>query len=147
MQALGDIITIINPELAICTGDNIIGFSKTTKIPKSYSDRWDAFWDGTTPSGLGGMNNTRVPIFIITGNNDYDKFRFILPKGKYTIDKGTLMQSFNNETISVYDVKIPVEASSSVSVTIRPDHTKGVASQKSDIITLGKPDRLTFPDR
>jgi hypothetical protein len=67
------------------------------------------------------------------------KIRFVMLKGKYTIDKGTLMQSFSNDTISVYDVKIPADASSSISVTIRPDNTKGMALQKSDIITLGKP--------
>jgi hypothetical protein len=75
MQALGEIISVIDPELAICTGDNIIGFSRTPRIPKSYSERWDAFWDGTTPDGLGGMHNTRVPVFATTGNNDYDKYR------------------------------------------------------------------------
>jgi len=75
MQALGEIISVIDPELAICTGDNIIGFSRTTKVPKTYSERWDAFWDGTTPSGLGGMHNVRVPVFTTTGNNDYDKYR------------------------------------------------------------------------
>jgi len=75
MQALGEIISVIDPELAICTGDNIIGFSRTTKIPKTYSDRWDAFWEGTAPGRLGGMHNTRVPVFSTTGNNDYDKYR------------------------------------------------------------------------
>jgi predicted MPP superfamily phosphohydrolase len=357
MQALGEILSIIDPELAICTGDNIIGFSKTTIVPKSYSERWDAFWDGTTPKGLGGMNNARVPVFTTTGNNDYDKFRtnsdsakmykltdwdslcgmrifgfsynetrflafddylgeiqdhapyiglskdfpnlqitalekylatagegklrivlehapnrvntmfcdnhkvqlalcghihrdgmttigatptnvfttayvcyaeywspgnkpipnsamtklriievdnnkvvsnqsinimdyihvmnglddgkfltltfnkpnkgndtlitatikndidynftsckirFVMPKGKYTTDKGTLIQSFNNDIISVYDVKIPVEAGSSVSVTIRPYRTTGLAFQNSDIIT---PERLTILDQ
>jgi len=75
MQALGEIISVIDPELAICTGDNIIGFSRTPEIPKTFSERWDAFWDGITPDGLGGMHNTRVPVFITTGNNDYDKHR------------------------------------------------------------------------
>ncbi|MFC2097445.1 metallophosphoesterase family protein [Bacteroidota bacterium] len=75
MQALGEIISVIDPVLAIGPGDNIIGFSRTPIIPKTYSERWDAFWDGTTPDGLGGMHNTRVPVFITSGNNDYDKFR------------------------------------------------------------------------
>jgi len=75
MQALGEIISVIDPELAVCTGDNIIGFSRTPIVPKTFSERWDAFWDGTTPDGLGGMHNARVPVFITTGNNDYDKYR------------------------------------------------------------------------
>jgi hypothetical protein len=75
MQALGEIITVIDPALAVCTGDNIIGFSRTPVIPKDFSERWDAFWDGTTPDGLGGMHNARVPLYITTGNNDYDKYR------------------------------------------------------------------------
>lgn len=75
MQALGEIITLIDPEMAICTGDNIIGFSRTEEIPEKFSDRWDAFWDGITPDGLGGMHNTRVPVYITSGNNDYDKYR------------------------------------------------------------------------
>lgn len=75
MQALGEIISVIDPALAICPGDNIIGFSRTPVIPKTYGERWDAFWDGNTADGLGGMHNTRVPVFITTGNNDYDKHR------------------------------------------------------------------------
>jgi hypothetical protein len=75
MQALGETISIIDPALAICTGDNIIGFSRTTDVPKSFGQRWDAFWDGTSSDGLGGMHNARVPVFTMTGNNDYDKFR------------------------------------------------------------------------
>lgn len=75
MQALGEIISVIDPELAICTGDNIIGFSRTANKPETYSQRWDAFWDGTTPNGIGGMHNARVPVYTTTGNNDYDKYR------------------------------------------------------------------------
>ena len=75
MQGLGEIILIIDPELAICIGDNIIGFSRTTYKPISLSLRWDAFWDGTTLNGFGGIHNIRVPVFATTGNNDYDKYR------------------------------------------------------------------------
>jgi hypothetical protein len=45
-----------------------------------------------------------------------------MPRGKYTIDKGAIMQSFNNDSISVYDIKIPVDGPGSVSVTIKPEH-------------------------
>ncbi|MFC2118879.1 hypothetical protein ACFLSY_09585, partial [Bacteroidota bacterium] len=60
----------------------------------------------------------------LKNNIDYNfstcKIRFVMPKGKYTIDNGTLLQSFSNDTVSVYDVKIPIASSSSVSVTIKP---------------------------
>ena len=38
MQALGEIISLIDPEMAICTGDNIIGFSRTEEIPEKFSE-------------------------------------------------------------------------------------------------------------
>lgn len=82
MQALGEIISVIDPELAVCTGDNIIGFSRTKEIPDSFSQRWDAFWDGSTSDGFGGVHNSRVPVFATTGNNDYDKFKAIQDTNK-----------------------------------------------------------------
>jgi predicted MPP superfamily phosphohydrolase len=75
MQALTEIVDIIDPELFICTGDNIIGFTRSDEEPDKFSDRWDAFFDGNVADGLGGLHNSRVPIFITTGNNDYDKYK------------------------------------------------------------------------
>lgn len=82
MQALAEIISVIDPELAVCTGDNIIGFSRTKEIPASFSQRWDSFWDGPAPDGFGGVHNIRVPVFATTGNNDYDKFKAIQDTNK-----------------------------------------------------------------
>ena len=74
MQALVEIVDIIDPELFLCTGDNIIGFSRSDEEPEKFSDRWDNFFDGDI-NGIGGLHNSRVPVFITTGNNDYDKYK------------------------------------------------------------------------
>ena len=74
MQALVEIVDIIDPELFLCTGDNIIGFSRSDEEPEKFSDRWDNFFDGDI-NGIGGLHSSRVPLFITTGNNDYDKYK------------------------------------------------------------------------
>lgn len=74
MQALVEIVDIIDPELFLCTGDNIIGFTRSDEEPEKFIDRWDNFFDGDN-NGIGGLHNSRVPLFITTGNNDYDKYK------------------------------------------------------------------------
>ena len=70
------------------------------------------------------LGNDTFMTATLTNRIDYDftecKIRFVMRKGKYTIDKGTLLQSFSNDKVSVYDVKVPVGKSSSISVFIKP---------------------------
>jgi len=71
----------------------------------------------------------------ITNDMNYDFFgckaRFVMVKGAYVIDNGELQQFFENDSVSVYDVKIPVDGNSSVTINIRPDQT-GLHGHNSD---------------
>ena len=75
----------------------------------------------------------------VTNDMDYDffgcKIRFVMAKGAYIIDNGVVQQAFENDSVSVYDVKIPVDGNSSVTVNIRPDHT-GLLGQNSDAVSF-----------
>ncbi len=74
MQALVEIVDIIDPEWYLCTGDNIIGFTREGKRQQTFGERWDQFFDGDY-NGVGALHSSRVPLFICTGNNDYDKYK------------------------------------------------------------------------
>jgi hypothetical protein len=51
------------------------------------------------------------------------KIRFVMKKGAYVINNGTLQQVIENDSVSVYDVKVSVDGNDTKSVTIKPGPT------------------------
>jgi hypothetical protein len=49
------------------------------------------------------------------------RIRFIMPKGQYTLSNGRIEQVIENDTLSVVDVRIRVEAKSTSTIEIQPE--------------------------
>ena len=51
------------------------------------------------------------------------RVRFVMPKGNYTVSRGRVEQVIENETMSIIDVRVQLESSSTTSIDIEPDST------------------------
>ncbi len=74
MQGIANFLDVMNPEWCVSTGDNIIGFTRGREINRDFAiaERWDEFFEGDK-NGIGDLHGSRVPLFVCTGNNDYDR--------------------------------------------------------------------------